>query len=447
MKYLILVMENRKFKDMSTDELLQLLKSKLQSVKNNMTDQLHIKLSDINTKTDITEMKRKLNKYGMIFVTDVIPESQSDSIKSKIVETYNDMFGKRMGGTDVSKVNDITKNADGKQFGNIKFAYLFKQPLLKDNVKQILIDKHNEYMFYNPVFTRVNMNTLVNPENKHMLSVILALTHQKDVMLSWDSTKVATNENGRNNMTIPHLDHYNDKMERSQIILNVEEERNKLFYAIGTYDEDVKEIIKYVYGKNVYETDGFKRIIPGKKTDSDYDLKKGIVDLIKNNMVTAPSRSLIIWKSGVVHAEYVSKKDPSFQSVLYEPDSEYKYKNGMKKQLVIRVIIGTHKPSGISEQGLKKLAVAAKDEFIPHRYLHTKGSDVTENKMHKGSTQYIRRTEYPEIENELITQLQKNMENEDYVNEQFNKLDPIEKHLSGINQDLLTILPTFTTLI
>lgn len=404
-------------------EMLDNLDERMQELTSN-TPRLDFKLSEINSPEMIIEARKVLDMYGVLFITDAIEEEQVPIIQNRLIDAHNEMYD--MHGCHASSIEEVPMKAKAGVMGNKGFAYLYKQPMKKSLANKLVVETHhgyNEvYVDHNPVYSKVNLATLTDLNNRRMLSVLLGLTHPIDTMVSWDSAKVSYNhKSGANSLTAPHIDYYNDITERVQVILNAVENRTKLFYIPNTLDPMVKELMEKIEKKpGLYKDNGFKR------------LNDKTVKVLKKYAVAPPPRSLIFWKSGIVHAEWTAGEEPV--AGLYHPDEELSDKP-LTKQLTVRLVVGTHKPTGLTNFARKQLAVAAQLGIIPHRYLHGKHEKVVMNKMHKGKTLYKKNRVQPEVEKNLMTRAIMKLEDPEWVIKKFDRLDPIVKHLSGVRQE------------
>jgi len=393
-------------------------------------------LKNLNSPEEIEHVKKSLDYHGVIFIINAISSDQTLKIKDRLVSAYNQMFGAEMHNLPVTSVAQIPSTIQAGLIANKGFAYLYKQPLKKTEIPSIEIDGLPAYMDHNPIYSRVNLATLMDPENRHMLSVLLALTHPIKTMISWDSAKVSTNPKAKMNpFTIPHIDFYNDATQRFQVILNVAEASTKLFYCPGTNDPEVRELMKQLQADpKFYAKDGFKAL----KTD--------VATAIRPYMVAPPPGALIFWRSGIVHAEFTATPTPRIlPEGLFKPDPHLALKQKLN-QLTIRLVVGTHIPTNLSPDALEKLAVASLNGIIPHRYIHG-NSAVVLNKMHKGATQYKVCRPLPPKEKEIMTITLENANSEDYTETYLKSVDPILKHLLGINLSEADLWPELKQLL
>jgi len=402
-------------------KLLQDLKDRLTVINNDRIAKNHhlsISLASLDSPEKIDEAKSILDKYGVLFITDAIPPAEVDIIKENLVEAYNTMFGKDMHDLEVNRVEQIPAISKAGVLGNKGFAYLYKQPLAKNLTPTVKIGSFPVYIDHNPVYRKVNIETLLR--NQQALATILALTHYKHVMISQDSAKVSSNPKSKANpFTVPHLDAYNAETERYQVILTVDEHKTKLFYAPGTIDQEVKDLlIALQANKGLYTDDGFKTI------------NHDVAEIIRPFMVTAPPLSLSFWKSGIIHAEYTSTLNPNPEG-LYQPDPINAH-NQFTNQLTIRLVVGTHIPTKLTENEQMQLAIMAEEGFITSRYINGPHKNIVLNKMHKGKTQYKHSRIQPQKEKDLVTATITKIEDINYVKQCFAQLDPLLQYLYGI---------------
>lgn len=403
-------------------QLLQDLKERLLAINNNrlaLNHKYSISLNSLTSISDkIKEAKDILERYGVLFITDAIPPAEVNIIKESLVDAHNTMFGKDMHDIQVNTVEDIPRMAKAGILGNKGFAYLYKQPLAKSATPTAKIGNYPVYIDHNPVYRLVNIATLLR--NRPALEAILELTHQDHVMISPDSAKVSINPKSKANpFTVPHLDAYGAETERFQIILTVEENRTKLFYAPGTIDSEVRNLLIALQAdQGLYTVDGFKA------------LQADVAEVIRPFMICAPPLSLSFWKSGIVHAEYTSTASPNSEG-LYQPDPAYSLSQ-FTNQLTIRLVVGTHIPVKLTDIEKMQLAIMAEEGFITSRYLHGPHKNVVLNKMHKGKTQYKVSRKQPQKEKDLAKATIAKVEDISYVKQRFAQLDPLLQHLYGI---------------
>eukprot|EP01129_Flabellula_baltica_P015493 TRINITY_DN7916_c0_g1_i1.p1 TRINITY_DN7916_c0_g1~~TRINITY_DN7916_c0_g1_i1.p1 ORF type:complete len:471 (+),score=89.64 TRINITY_DN7916_c0_g1_i1:115-1413(+) len=334
--------------------------------------------------------KALFDMYGVLFITDVISEAYVGDVYENIIRVHNEMFGED--GMVAAEIEDIPMSAKAGVIGNKGFAYLFKQPVKKSELEsEVMIGEDPVYLDHNPVYYNVNVRTLI--DNPELLSDVIGLssvlTGSSDCMISWDSCKVSYNHKKRANPFTPtHIDNYSQDRKRLQMILNVDEGDTKLFFVPGTQSKRVRKILGKIHGKDMYRTDGFKPISPGAEA------------ILRKYAIAPPPRSLTIWKSGVVHAEFTAQKVKG--SKLFKASkAEQKL-----KQLTVRLILGTNVPVGLTENARKQLAVAAFMGAIPHRYFHHPlPNAVVENKMHKAKTLYMKRRISHDSEKMLLQEI------------------------------------------
>ena len=169
------------------------------------------------------------------------------------------MFGVDRHDIVANSVEEISSKSKSGVVGNKTFSYIFPQPMMgkSDNTTAIKIDhKDGLYFDINSVYRGVHLETLLN--NRRLLATMIAISHYDKTIISWDSSKVAYNHKKNNNKhTALHIDYYGDEMERFQMLLNVHDDRTKLFYLPNSIDDDVKKLIEEITGKELYKADGF----------------------------------------------------------------------------------------------------------------------------------------------------------------------------------------------
>jgi len=419
------------------EELLAELTDQLRTLDQEIESgkKLTYKLSDLNSPDRIAEAKAILDQYGVLFVTGAIDSEQTKIIKRRIIDAHNTMFGPGMHNISVQAVKSIPAKAQAGILANKGFAYLYKHPVKQNAVAQMEVDGIDVNMSHNPIYSKVNLATLTDPQNRRLTSVLFALTHPLDGMVSWDSCKVATNfKRKANPFTRPHIDYYSDLTLRYQVILNVSEQRTKLFYTPNTINEKIKPLIsKLQSDPNFFTNDGFKGIKPPN------------AEALRPFMLAPPPGSLTFWKSGIVHAEYTANPQLE-ESGLYRPDPR-DATSQLLNQLVIRMVIGTQKPYHLTPDALKSLGVAALKDLIPHRNYHGSNQKVVLNKMHKGKTSYPKHREQPKAEWNLIMSAVAEAEDPETVEEFLKTVDPMTRHLLGISLERDQLWPELKALL
>lgn len=120
----------------------------------------------------------------------------------------------------------------------------------------------------------------------------------------------------------------------------------KLGFVVGTHD--LRKEMALVAGSDTLMS-GSGYVSCGANTDLKQVLTRG--------WIAPPSRSLVIWKSGVVHFEATSGPRGLFQSFQDSANQER-----------LRIVVGTHVPVGLSREDLIQIAVMAERGVIPDFY-------------------------------------------------------------------------------
>lgn len=351
-------------------------------------------IDDVNNQNDIKNIKKILNRVGVVILSNVMDKSQIKNLLSDIKKCSIDMFGEHITSEDKEKIKkDIynlnpyrnTKNG----FGNASFSYFFKQPANKSSTPFINMNNEQVYFTHNYSY-RVNINLLES--NKHLSSTLMALTHPIGGMVSYDSFKVANyptpkpKEMTKQLLTKPHIDIYNrDNIDRYQSLFLLES-NVKLGFVPFTSTKSIKNMIG-----ELYDSEGFKII---------NDIK--LMEIMDKYVIAAPTNSVIIWNSGIIHYEAsFTNKSSGLQKLTSREIT--------KNSPLIRCCIGTHKHT-FSNMEILKLAYCAHNGVMPEVYHNYNKGNVGKNIVSKKSTRYL--------VNRIISEKEKN-----YMNTILNKID------------------------
>jgi hypothetical protein len=400
---------------------------------------------------NVLDLRAGLSAGGVVFVTGALGREMTEKLKNRIVNVYNSMF---QGENDmqVKSSKDLGKSLEmiarnSFDHGTSKMAakstgMMNRQPLTGDwSVHQAKLTfrdprrntREEEVMQFNPVYGDVNQWLLMQPEAQKMFDTITTLSGNSISMLSPDSMKVAySHKLDAHPFTPAHLDHYYNLNDRIQIVLNVHEDRTKLFYCPGATDPVVRGVLAQLQ-PGFYDKQGFRKIDPK---------QKDLLTVLRRFMVAPPPGSLTFWRSGVVHGEYTSTATPGARGLYQATDEDQK-----REQLAIRLYIGTHIPIDLSLTDLMKLALANRSYgMIPSRYTHNKQQFALSkyNKVNKGTTRWGKVT----LNKDLLKDKQSRMYALDRVSpremmaEYFKKLPPKFGALTGIPLDEDRAFPT-----
>ena len=422
-------------KEMDKSEVIKELKRRLENFEN---EEVAFEFEELKDHKDILKMREMLKKSGVIFIKNVLTKEMKEELKEKICEAYKKTFKGEKKMEQSKEFKD--KNKELKEISMKSFegagimaakssGMMYRQPLTEkylENEDQeepsIEINSHQEIFEYNTFFPQVNMWLLSNDQNEKLTSMMLSLSESPIRMLSVDSIKIATNfKNKSHQFTKMHIDHYHNSAERIQMLLNLEEEKTKLFYCPGCIDPNIKTLIEY-FEPNFYQNEGFKAF---KNTE--------LISILKSCMIAPPPNTLICWSSGIPHAEFTASKTCSEKIKIFYKPSDLPQE---KDQLVVRLFIGNHSPTLLSIESLVKIALLSENhQLVPSRYKHNKDSPLSKyNKMNKGNTMYknvfFENKELLKENSESIESIQ-NTPIKELVS-QFLKLDPNKKTLYGV---------------
>eukprot|EP01130_Rhizamoeba_saxonica_P017405 TRINITY_DN8426_c0_g1_i1.p1 TRINITY_DN8426_c0_g1~~TRINITY_DN8426_c0_g1_i1.p1 ORF type:complete len:586 (+),score=105.19 TRINITY_DN8426_c0_g1_i1:84-1841(+) len=377
---------------MDREELLNQLNLHLSHLQQQWNEYLEM-LENLTVEEEkILVYRNMLKLFGVVVIKEKVDETSSELIKSKVVATYNQTFKGESNLIHESQTNrtfDQTLkliaaksfNNGGGKYGSKITGMINRQPLYGEYEKyrpQYHLENEIEVCQMNPFYNQVNIWCLSQPWMQDICDDILNISGNAISMISVDSIKLAGFHNNRGHrFTVPHIDHYFDETNRLQIILNVSEERNKLFYCVGSSNEVVKKILKILQPKFYPKNHGFSTL----NLTTNADTEK----ILRNFMIAPPPNSIVCWKSDIIHSEYKSTEMPDeyglYRALNFEKTLD---------QLTLRLYIGTHIPIHLSLESWLKFGYAAqKYSMVPSRYTSNKDGKYSKyNKMNKGSTQY-----------------------------------------------------------
>lgn len=400
------------------------LSEKLCSLKQKWINQVCFPCSSLENAEDVAAVKATLEESGVVFITDAVTEDSIAHAKDRLCEEMWNMFQCNIPpGTKKPQTlegwNSLRNGKNG--FGNVSFAYMNKQFTDVKDTPFSLLNDEKVFLTHNTMWSQVNLELLL--ENPHTASVLLALTHV-DGMVSVDSVKYASNPRPKpknmtkQQLTVPHVDIYSGAIERIQALVVVEE-KVKLGFVVGTHL--LKDELSQVLGnKSLMTEQGYIGM------QSNEALKQAL----KEGWLSAPSRSLVIWKSGVVHFEATSK--PSAKGMKPFVFADW---NDQPNQTRLRFAVGVHKPLNLSRQDLTCLAILGERGLIPDMYrginAHTK---LYPNMVNRKSTQYLVARKIEGKEKDLIEKILSEPRTE--ACKVWEEMSPLKKHLMGVSQDI-----------
>jgi len=371
----------------------------------------------IKTQEDIQIVKKILDKTGVVFITNAIKNLAT--INNKVVECCKSMYFDNMPTKDKNALNTINSlnslRNPGNGFGNASFGYFFKQPACKEDTLKIELGGEDVYMTNNLAY-KLNIELLTEKENRHTLAILLALTHKSDMMVSWDSLKVASNPKPKPKtmtkqlLTKPHFDNYEPDIDRYQAIIAIESSI-KLGYIPNSIDTKVKNLISGIVGnKDLYTNKGF---IPQDNLE--------LIDIFNKYVVAPPSNCLAIWKGPVIHYE------AQFENNI-DKINKFISNSNLSNELRIRFCVGTHKICDLDQAEVKELARLAEYGYIPEVYEnYNKDNRVFKNIVSRKNTQYKVWRKITHLDKEKFKNIIENKEKYTIEN-----LEPIKKFLYGI---------------
>jgi hypothetical protein len=360
--------------------------------------------------THADDIRRSLRENGCVAITGVLTDEQREKLKKTTLCAFNRMFPD----AECKYFQDIPamgKKLLGK-WGGKSTGMFNKQPPSQGVPPQTFkYGSGMEKAQYNP-FSELNVKDALETG---LMEPILAVGDDRQRYLEDDSRKVGSSIN---QMTVPHIDEYNEpEQRRHQIIYNPQEGTVKLFYLGGGTHHRVQEL--------------FRRI------EADlYDMKTGLkkikaeqtLQLYKEFAVAPPPNSLVFWMSGVIHGEATA-------TATKLPSGLYAIQQGArvpKEHMSHRLYLGTHRVTDeASREMLKFMLPLRVAGFTPSAYTKTQGTLVTKHKKNNRSTQFKVCHLDPVRESEYQTQLEAAL-----AEKQQPKLTPAALHAMGQMQNL-----------
>ena len=187
------------------------------------------------------------NVSGVVVVLNSVSRSEMDEIKKHIGNCMIEMYGKKNNWdqdiVDAIKSGDLyaancLRNSKN-DFGNVSFAYLYKQYTEQNVTPNAVIGGERVYFAHLPIHHEVLMRLMcANSPRRTAVLIALSSTPQK-TMISWDSVKVAGGETAKKmttqERTIEHIDEYGkrfgDRTQRIQAIINEDLDEGKLCFV------------------------------------------------------------------------------------------------------------------------------------------------------------------------------------------------------------------------
>jgi hypothetical protein len=376
-------------------------------------------MDEIKTPEHINKIKNMLEVHGLIIIKNAISDVSVDNLRDNIADAAIKMIGEghsleehNLWKQDLMEINKFRNPKSG--LGNSSFGYFFKQPY--EDTLTTTISNETLYVTQNYGY-QVNLNLLL--DNKHTTAVLLALTHPKGGMVSWDSFKLANNPKPKpakmtkQTLTACHIDMYNDDADRYQAIISIEE-KIKLGFVPDSINENVKKQICSILNKKNFYSNGFKSI-------SD----KKLIDVFNKYVIAPPSGSLILWKSGTIHYEAEFENN-------YDTLCKYISSKNLFDELRVRCVVGLHKIVNLDNNEIIELARLAENGIIPEVYGHiNKNNKIYNNIMSSKTTQYKIKRKISDNEKNIMLHT---INNKDHTI--FNDMSNLKKYLYGINTSI-----------
>ena len=384
----------------------------------------------VNTPLDVSAVVDVLEKCGVVFLTNAVSLESCSQAKENLRDAMEKMFKYNLDNTSMPESLEAwSKFRNSKNgFGNASFGFVNKQFTARNVTPTTLICGEQVFMAHNCVWTRVNLPLLET--NLHTTALLLAVTHFNG-QVSIESAKYASNPSPKpsgmtpQKLTQPHVDIYAGGIERFQALI-VDEAAVKLGFVVGSHT--LAKEIGAAAKINLETASGYVGL------DGD-ELK----DAFSAGWLAPPPRSLVIWKSGVVHFEATSKPGKDQPFVF---DSWADQKDSPR----FRVAVGTHMPMKMEREDLIKVAVLAERGLIPDFYQGiNKATKLYPNIVNSKNTQYkIARIANSEEQTMMRQALEVSPTDESA--QEWQTMSPLRKHLVGVTQDVALLPDGFGSL-
>lgn len=392
----------------------------LEKARNEALKHACFRCSSITTAQDIERLQAALDHHGVLFLTEAVSEASLQEARNNLCESMWEMFQHDLpAGTakpaSLDEWNALRCSKNG--FGNASFGYINKQFTAKKDTPQIALGEDRLFVALNSVWSRVNLALLDHADNVHTTAVLLGLTHVNGVV-SCDSAKYASSPSPKpksmtkQTLTVPHVDVYSGGVERCQAMVVDEEGCVKLGWVPMSHHEKVRVALG---GGALLSEDGYVSI--GEQYHD--DLSRG--------WLAASRRTLVVWRSGVVHYEASSKPllyMHAFSSARDTPNSAR-----------LRCVVGVHRPIGLTREELCKVAMLAEHGVVLdfYRDANKHCPRVFQNILNRKSTQYLVARVISQQERQ---HMQHAIEQAAKANEEQLTCSPLKKHLYGLSQPL-----------
>ena len=379
----------------------------------------------VKSASDVRKVKAALDTFGVVFLTEAISPSSCEQAKVDLKGAMESMFQYDLNANAVKTMpasldawNEFRNSKNG--FGNPGFGFVQKQFTARTETPTTSIGGEEVFMAHNGVWSTVNLPLL--EANIHTTALLLALTHWNG-QVSIDSAKYASNprpkpkKQTQQGLTPPHVDIYTEgEIERVQALI-VDEAAVKLGFVVGSH-RLAKEIGEAA-NVNLSTASGYVGL------GSNEALKEAFTA----GWLAPPPRSLVIWKSGVVHFEATSKPG-SKQAHVFSSWSDQA--NAPR----FRAVVGTHMPVNLEQADLVKLAVLGERSLIPDFYngINSKATKLYPNIVNRKSTQYLVARTVSASERKMIQTALEGPADESAP--EWQEMSPLRKHLVGVTQRL-----------
>ena len=411
-------MEGPQKKKKKTKEDGASLGDRLAKLREEALGQVCFDAASITDVKKLEEVERALETWGVVFITDAVTDGSLESARRNLNDEIWDMFRFNLppGTTKPEKIEEWNKFRNAANgFGNVSFSYINKQFTSANDTPFMDLGGEKVFLTTNTMW---NVNLALLQDNLHTTAILLALTHVNGVV-SADSVKYASNPKPKPKsmtkeaLTTPHVDIYKDEIERCQAMIVVEESV-KLGFVAGSH------LLK----KEICEVTGNDALL--KSSMGFFGIKdKSACEAFSKGWIAAPPRSLVIWKSGVVHFEATSKKHKSafvFDKWGDSPNQER-----------LRFVVGVHKMVNLSRAEATTLAILGDRGVIPDMYrkINELCKKLYPNIVNRKSTLYLVPRKIGDEERNFIYEAVEAARNGEDRN-----MPLLKKHLMGVSQDI-----------
>lgn len=389
-------------------------------------------LAELQSPEALTRAETALNATGVLFITEAIPAEELPKITESVLATVNSHLGKFY-----------------PQFAAVQRLSELTDALHQPNTATgIIAAKQTGMLFMFPPTkqqqqARTDFGTSIEvvDHNSWYSDVNLALLHRQPALAALLCC-LQSGGNGRRSISIDagklsderfpptelHIDLYTAA--RTQACLHVLETGSR---SLG-YLPTIPELNTWLRESGLFDKgSGFKKLAGC--------LSDAALDIIKNSLIAPPARSLVLWRSGVIHGEYESRAESTVNPLrrAIVPSDE-------KSGQVLRLYLGTHEAS-LPPSVLLKQTYLALHDICPSRFRsHSTNCAFCREKMSKGSTGPFPKCKRSVEELQRVAEIVEHFESVPGV-AQLAALAPLQQQFGGLPQALDSLPPEFARLL